>query len=269
MKTTTNFKKGSHIARSPYSLTVKSLFFSALILTGIRAPLQAQVATTEVAVLDPEVGFSVNSPRNIPVELTARETFPIRNYVFFNIGSTEIPDRYVLLSKDQVKYFKEDELVVTAPKNLSGRSGREMIVYYNVLNILGDRMRRNPSTTIMLVGTSEKSPEDGWAMGRPIKKYLVSVFGIDAVRVSIAGRYKIPSKQPGSSSGHLLREEDRKVSIESSSPDLLIAFQSSPDAMPNPVEIIAAPEALLDSYVSFNVGGRKRSVLDVVLGNQG
>ena len=42
MKAKTNFKKGSRMAWSPYSLPIKSLILSALILTGIQATLQAQ-----------------------------------------------------------------------------------------------------------------------------------------------------------------------------------------------------------------------------------
>jgi hypothetical protein len=62
--------------------------------------------------------------------------------VYFNNGSSEIPNRYVLLNKDQVKDFKEDQLEVLL-QNLSDRSKRQMTVYYNILNILGDRMQKN------------------------------------------------------------------------------------------------------------------------------
>jgi hypothetical protein len=41
--------------------------------------------------------------------------------VYFNNGSSEIPNRYVLLNKDQVKDFKEDQLEVLL-QNLSDRS---------------------------------------------------------------------------------------------------------------------------------------------------
>lgn len=209
---------------------------------------------------DSETPFTVYSPKNIPVERRVRETFPLRNYVFFNIGSTEIADRYVLLDKEQVKDFKEDQLEVFAPKKLSGRSSREMIVYYNILNILGDRMGKNPAATITLVGASEKGPEDGKAMAGSIKKYLVEVFGIDASRISLEGRNKpkIPSEQPGGTKElDLLREGDRRVSIESSTPALLMEFQSGPDAPLKPVEIVALQEAPLDSYVTFSVEGAK------------
>ncbi|MDP2335137.1 MAG: outer membrane beta-barrel protein [Bacteroidota bacterium] len=211
-----------------------------------------------VAVVEPEVTFTANSPKNIPVERSVRETFPIRNYVFFNLGSTNIPDRYVLLSKGQVKEFREDQLEVTAPKELTGRSKRQMTVYYNVLNILGDRMIKNPTATVTLVGSSMKGQKDGRAMAQSVKTYLVDVFGIEASRITVEGRVKpkIPSEQPGGKLELvLLREGDHRVSIESSSPAITMEFQSGPDAPLNPVEIVDVQVAPIDSYVSINVSG--------------
>ena len=219
-------------------------------------------AKAEVFAPEPVFTFSVNSPRNIPVERRVRETFPLLNYVFFNIGSTEIPNSYVLLRKEQVRDFKEDQLEVFAPKNLSGRSKRGMVVYYNVLNILGDRMGKNPSTAIVLVGSSEKGPEDGNAMAESVKQYLVNIFGINASRISIEGRDKpkLPSEQPGATRElELLRQGDRRVSIESSSPALLMEFQSGKGAALRPVEIVGVQEAPIDSYVSFNVEGAREA----------
>jgi len=212
---------------------------------------------------DPSVQFSVISPRNIPVERRVRETFPLRNYVFFDLGSTEIPERYILLRKDQVKDFKEDQLEVLAPKNLSGRSRRSMVVYYNVLNILGDRMGKNPGASINLVGSSEKGPEDGKAMAESIKRYLMGTFGIAGSRIGVDGRDKpkIPSEQPGGTIDvDLLRAGDRRVSIESTSADLLMEFQTGPNASLKPVEINALQEAPLDSYVTIKVDGAKEAL---------
>ena len=221
----------------------------------ISAPAKAAVTVVAAA---PEVQFSVVSPANIPVERRVRETFPILNYVFFDLGSTEIPERYVALRKNQVKDFKEDQLEVFAPKKLSGRSARQMVAYYNVLNILGDRMGKNPSSTITLVGSSEKGPEDARIIAASVRDYLVNIFGISASRISIEGRdrAKIPSEQIGGTMElGLLREEDRRVSIESSSPALLMEFQSGPDAMLKPVTLLATQVAPLDSYITFNVEG--------------
>jgi opacity protein-like surface antigen len=51
--------------------------------------------------VEPAVEFTINAPANIPAERNTREIFPLRNYVFFNLGSTEIHNRYALLRKDR------------------------------------------------------------------------------------------------------------------------------------------------------------------------
>ena len=208
--------------------------------------------------IDPKVNFSVISPKNIPEKRRVRETFPLLNYVFFNPESAEIPNRYILLGKDDVANFHEDQLDVVAPKDLSGRSARSMVVYYNVLNILGDRMANNTSTNITLVGSSENGIEDGKMMAESVKRYLVDTYGISSHRIGIEGsvKPKLPSEQPGGTLElTLLREGDRRVSIESSSPDLIMEFQSGPALPLRPVEFYAEQEAPLDSYVTFVAAG--------------
>jgi outer membrane protein OmpA-like peptidoglycan-associated protein len=215
-----------------------------------------------VVVVVPEVKFTVISPENIPVERRIRETFPIRNYVFFDLGSTEIPDRYVLITKDQVKDFKEDRLETFTPKRLSGRAARQMTVYYNVLNILGDRMGRNPSAVVRLAGASMEGEKDGLAMAESVKKYLVDVFGIAPSRLNTEGRIKprIPSEQPGATKELvLLREGDHRVSIWSESPAIMQEYQTGPNVPLAPAEITTVEEAPLDSYVTFNAAGAKEA----------
>lgn len=207
---------------------------------------------------DREVQFTVNSPSNIPGESRMTEVFPLRNYVFFNEGSNQIPNRYVVLNKTQATNFKENQVELFAPKNLADRSKRQMTVYYNVLNILGERMQQNPSATITLVGSSNKENSDGLEMAESVKSYLVNVFDINASRIATKGQEKpsIPSEQPGAKLELvLLREGDRRVSIESNSPDLLMEFQSGPDASLKPVQIVTSQEAPIDSYITFNNKG--------------
>jgi len=211
---------------------------------------------------DPDVLFSVDVPKDAPVIKRIRETFPLRNYIFFSLGSTEVPERYVLLTKDQVAYFKEDHLEEFTSKIPSGRSKRQMNVYYNVLNILGNRMGKNPMATITLVGSSENGPEDGKAMAETVKRYLTDVFSIKGSRIKIEGRDKpkIPSEQPGGTRELLLlREGDQRVSIESSSPAILMEFQSGPDAPLKPVEIITEEESIPANSVTFTAEGAKRA----------
>jgi outer membrane protein OmpA-like peptidoglycan-associated protein len=208
-------------------------------------------------VVEPEVQFSVYAPANVPTERRVREVFPLRNYVFFNIGSTEIPNRYVMLKKEDVKSFREDQLEMITPLDQSGRSKRQMNVYYNVINILGDRMIKNPTTTITLVGSSEKGPKEGKEMAESVKFYLVNTFEISATRIKTKGQFKpsIPSEQPGGTRElDLLREGDRRVTIESSSPVLLLEFQSGSNAT-MPSENAALQEAPIESYVVFDVKG--------------
>ena len=218
-----------------------------------------QILPTEVVAKLPEVTFMVTSPVNVPGELMVTETFPLRNYIYFDKETTSISDRYVLLSKDQVKDFKEDQVEVFTPKTeLAGRSKREMTVYYNILNILGDRMGKNPNSTIILVGSSENGAADGKLMAESVKKYLVDIFAINATRIAIEGRNKpkiAALKIDGTREVALLLDGDRRVSVESSSPALLMEFQSGPDAPLKPVKIVSIPEAPISSYVTFKVDG--------------
>ncbi|MBK8450075.1 MAG: outer membrane beta-barrel protein [Saprospiraceae bacterium] len=241
--------------RSTETWNINTLRVGAAIKFGLGKLIPAPA---EVLIQDSEVRFYVKAPKNIPVNRTVREIFPLRNYVFFDMGSTTISNRYELLSKEQVKAFKIDNLELFAPKNLSGRSKRQMIVYYNILNILGDRMEKNPTATINLVGSSDKGPKDGQLMAAAIENYLVDVFGINTTRINTIGQDKpnIPSEKPGATLDlELLREGDNRVSIESNSTELLMEFQNGPKAALKPIEIILTQEAPLDSYVSFNVDG--------------
>ena len=161
-----------------------------------------------------------------------------------------------------MKDFNEDQIAATATVNPTGRSARQMTVYYNVITILGNRMAKNPSTTITLVGSSEKGPEDGVLMAESIKTYLVNVFEINATRITTKGQLKpnIPSEQPGGNRElELLREGDRRVSIESNSPELLMEFQSGPDAPLRPLEFVAIQVAPLSSYVTIDATGAKEA----------
>lgn len=254
-----------YFGQSPRSIetwNITTLRVGAALKFGYGELITTAPADVMAPAMEPDVRFFVNSPRNVPEERRVRETFPLRNYVFFDLGSTEIPDRYVLLSRNQVKDFKEDQLEVFAPKKLSGRSSRQMVVYYNVLNILGDRLGKNPSSGITLVGSSEKGPEDGKMMAESIKQYLGNVFGIEGSRIVTQGRDKplLPSEKPNSGSDlTLLREGDRRVSIESNSPALLMEFQSGPNAQLRPVEIVGLQDAPLSSYVTFNAEGAQKA----------
>ena len=218
-----------------------------------------RIVTTPIIVTEKQVQFSVRAPKIVPINRRVKETFPLRNSVFFNMGSTEIPVRYVLLNNNQAASFREEQLQQTQPNNLNnGRSTRELAVYHNILNITGDRLRANPSSTITLVGSADKNPVEGKLLAENIKQYLVSVFLIDGNRITTAGRDKplIPSEQPGATLDiALLKEGDRRVDIESTSPELLLQVGGSTSPFFKPVQIMAVQQDPLDSHVIFYADG--------------
>ncbi|MDQ3003036.1 MAG: flagellar motor protein MotB, partial [Fibrobacterota bacterium] len=204
-----------------------------------------------------DVTFTVRAPKAIIVKRRVRETFPLRNYVFFEEGSTEMSDRYVKLDKAQAASFKEEQLQEVQPKNASGRSLRQMTVYYNIVNTVGDRMKRSPGTSVVLSGASDNNIEQGKARAQTIKRYLVDVFGIDSARIATEGRDKprIPSEGPGNFDIPLQVAGNNRVDIESTSPEMMIQVGGDSHYVLKPVQIVADVEDPLDSHVIFKVSG--------------
>jgi outer membrane protein OmpA-like peptidoglycan-associated protein len=229
-----------------------------------KAKKSARATTITKPVISPiiaekQVQFSVREPKAFPLNRKMKETFPFRNSVFFDEGSVAIPVRYVQLSKSAALSFKEEQIQEAQPDNLNkGRSARQMAVYHTMLNILGDRMRANAQSTIVLTGSSDNNPAEGKMMAENIRQYLVIVFGINDSRITTAGRDKpvVPSEQPGGTKElTLLRDGDRRVDIESSSPELLLQVGGSSLAYLKPVQISAVQEDPLDSHVIFMADG--------------
>ncbi len=215
--------------------------------------------TTPAVIKEGDVQFSVRGPKAIPSTRQVKETFPIRKSVFFDMGSSDIPVRYVLLNQSQATAFKEAQLQEAQPNDLSkGRSARQMAVYHNILNIIGDRLRANPQSSITLTGASDKDPVQGKLMAENVKHYLVVNFGIDPARIQTEGRDKplIPSEQPGGTKElDLLREGDRRVDITSNSPELMLQVGGANSDYMKPVQIYAFQEDPLDSHVIFTNEG--------------
>lgn len=203
---------------------------------------------------DPAIEFSVHAPAVVPVERAVKESFPLRNYVFFNEGSSAIPNRYKLLKKESAIEFKENQFQEADPENKRGRSERQMNIYYNILNILGDRMRSNPTTTVTLIGASGgNGPEIGKEYAESVKTYLVDVFGINASRITTEGRNKpiIPSEQvENSESMKLLKEGDNRVDIVSTSTILMA-----------PLQIRTIESESIDSRLIFNAEASSKESL--------
>lgn len=222
---------------------------AAVIPEGVIAPVAAEG----------NVVFSVRAPKMVPVNRPVKETFALRNSVFFDNGSAAIPSRYVQLTNTQAQVFNEDQLQQNQPTNLStGRSARQLAVYHNILNIIGDRLRANPNSNITLTGASDNNPTEGKTMAENIKQYLVSAFGINGSRINTVGRDKpvVPSEKPGATNElDLLRAGDRRVDITSTSSDMLLQVGGVNSPYLKPVQITTVQADPLDSHVLFNATG--------------
>ena len=247
--------------------TVETLSFYT-VRTGIalkfgtsRRPVvvKKEAEAVTIPAIEKEVQFSVRAPKVVPQSRQVKETFPLRNSIFFDLNSPQIPSRYIQLNLAEAKSFKEEGLQQSQPYNLAaGRSSRQMDVYHNILNIIGDRLRANYNSTVTLTGSADKNPAEGKLMAENIKQYLVTVFGVEASRITTAGRDKplIPSEQPGATKElALLKEGDRRVDIESTSPELFLQVGGSTSPFLKPVQITAVQSDPLDSHVIFSTTG--------------
>ena len=214
----------------------------------------APLNNTVTPLANSDVKFFTRAPLTNPVRLTVKETFPLRNYVFFEEGSSVIPNRYVTLNQDQAQKFDLEKIDISNNNNQKGRSVRQMDVYYNILNILGNRMLQNPNAKITLIGASAGN---GAALGKEyaesVKRYLVDIFGIQSTRIATEGRDQpvYPSEAPGGVNFlPLLRAGDRRVDIVSNSVDLM-----------KPLQIVDVHESPLESRVLFSAKSEKNQPL--------
>jgi outer membrane protein OmpA-like peptidoglycan-associated protein len=205
----------------------------------------------EVANDLPSIDLSLRAPNAITEERSLMEFFPLRNYIFFNSGSTAVPSKYVQLSTSQAQSFQEQSLL-NDPGTGSGssldRSQRQMSVYYNALNVFGDRLRSNPSAKVTLIGGAPNQ-NDALAMANSVKDYLVNTFGIDAGRITTKGQIRTPNasgtRVTPKEDLPLVAEENVRVEVQSDDPNML-----------KPVMIRTTQTALLDNDLVVNVNSR-------------
>jgi len=196
--------------------------------------------------------FTVRAPNVVTESRRLQETFPLRNYIFFDEGSTAIPDRYKRVTN--AESFREEQLIRPSAETggseaMQMRSRRQMEVYYNVMNVFGDRLRRNPSATIKLVGSANGDAATGRKMAENVRDYLVSTFGVDSKRITVEGK-TYPEHRSGSSAS---RGEDRKmIDME----NYRVEITGTPADVMQPVNITSIQEEPIDNDVVITVPNR-------------
>ncbi len=147
-------------------------------------------------------------------EIKTVDLFAQLPMIFFDKGQGNFAPRYVLFSSPaETQGFNEDTVTAT----LNG--------YYNYLNILGLRLKNKPEAKIGVVGClsledeSEQSLELSRTRAENVKKYLVSIWGIDPNRISIEAR-KLPENSTLSTTPEGI-QENRRVEVKSEDWDII------------------------------------------------
>jgi outer membrane protein OmpA-like peptidoglycan-associated protein/Tol biopolymer transport system component len=135
------------------------------------------------------------------------ELYALLPMVFFEEGKSDFPSRYVLFkSPAETQGFTEDTITST----FNG--------YWNYLNVLGERLRKNPDVKVGLTGcnsmdvASEKSVDLSRQRAESIKKYLVDIWGIEPGRLPVEAR-NLPENSTLATSPEGI-EENRRVEMK-------------------------------------------------------
>lgn len=199
---------------------------------------------------DGDFDFMLRVPHYVASSRRVNETLPFRNYVFFEPGSSEIPSRYKRIDRSMADEFREEQL--TNQQSMTGaapaqdrRERRQMMVYYEALNILGDRMRKSPNAEIQLVGAANGDAIMGLAMAESVKRYLVNTFGIDEKRIATDGQPMPPNK---SGTGVARGEDSKLVSDE----NYRVAI-NGPIEVLRPVKIVSTQEEPIGNDIVFTL----------------
>lgn len=135
---------------------------------------------------------------------------PLLNYIFFDENSAEIPNRYVLFTKDIAPKFELAQL-----SNLNA-----LETYYYVLNIIGKRLNENQGSTITLTGTNQDIGNEKGNIAlsqnraKAVADYFTNVWGIAPERIKISAR-NLPEQHSRIDDAQGM-QENRRVEITSS-----------------------------------------------------
>lgn len=162
-------------------------------------------------------GNEVYTPAVVTITNEVYETkVPLLNFVFFDYASAELPKRYNLL-----KSYEDFDYKVLKDRSI-------LEVYFDILNIIGFRLRKNPKATITLVGCNSNVGEEKGNLelsrrrASNVAKYLTQVWEIEPERIRTEAR-NLPQNpsNPRIPEGN---SENQRVEILSDDSEILAPF---------------------------------------------
>jgi outer membrane protein OmpA-like peptidoglycan-associated protein len=175
------------------------------------AAFNVQIKATGIA---PD-GTRQPQPTIVVEETEWEELFPLLPYIFFQEGKSNLDEsRQNLLKAGETGGFSEQNLPLAT-----------LGVYGELLNIIGSRMKANPSAKITLTGTNSNTGQEAQninlsrARAEVVKQYLTNVWDISENRIIIETR-NLP-QTPSNNTKEDGRVENRRVEIKSSLYDII------------------------------------------------
>lgn len=152
-------------------------------------------------------------------ESSTRDFHPLLPYVFFEKNSSEIPKRYYRRNLYNMTNNSLFEYVINNDKTE---------IYWDVLNIVGERWHLYPTSKIIITGCNDGNTEGSNNLtlsenrAVAVKNYLVSTLGVLAEFIEIKKRNR--PEYPSGINAQSAKEENRRVEIDSDNPALLNTF---------------------------------------------
>jgi outer membrane protein OmpA-like peptidoglycan-associated protein len=220
-------------------------------------PLAPISATITVHGVNPD-GSPTNDLVSPQQAIHNRSSVPLLPYIFFDEGSSVIPSRY---GQSGATGFSEE----------SALSGKDAIqANHEVMDVIGSRMKNNPSMTVKLTGTNSNTKEEknnielSKARAMAVANYLENTWGISPSRITIDQRDlpEIPTN-PVTKAG---MAENRRVEITSNNNDLTAPVKIenrqnvSVGATTVRYDVTITPDPAKRNYKSWSISLDKDSV---------
>ncbi len=186
-------------------------------------PITSPIAIIKEKVWDFDIALTMNAVTEenentldtITIEeFESRQTRAILPYVFYDENESVLPAKYNRITKNETEKFSFSAMLGKSP----------MESYYDVINVIGYRLREKPDANLLLTGTNcnigleknnKKLSND---RAENIKNYLTEVWNINPNRIKITARNlpQVPSNNKELDG----QAENRRVEISSNDLDI-------------------------------------------------